>query len=282
MRIPRFWARANAEFEGRTTEAFGWSDHSAADAAREAQARATRVARWLADPENGDDPHRRYGYGDDRPLREPIHRELAPDRAAVVTRNAYGALVLNTASVCFIDVDLPEPPSGVMRLVRGLFARGSQDPAATALDRMRSAADRHGLSLRIYRTSAGFRCLVTNRLFDPADRTTDALLAEFGSDPRYRALCGVQRCFRARLTPKPWRCGVREPVWPWPFRSREHEEAHAAWVRTYERTSQAYAVCELVESRGAAAGDPRVASLVALVQTEHDRACLRGGNAALA
>jgi hypothetical protein len=61
MRIPRFWARASAEYEGRSTEAFGWSDRSAADAVREAQARATRVARWLADPERGDDPRRRSG-----------------------------------------------------------------------------------------------------------------------------------------------------------------------------------------------------------------------------
>ena len=198
-----------------------------------------------------------------------------------MTRNACRALVLNTASVCFIDVDLPEPRSGLVRSVRALLARGSGDPAA-ALDRMRSAADRNGLALRIDRTSAGFRCLVTNLLLDLADQRTDALLAEFGSDPRYRALCRVQRCFRARLTPKPWRCGVREPVWPWPFRSREHEEAHAAWVRSYEAAARDYAVCTLVESRGPTAGDPQVASLVALVQGEHDRSCLRKGDAALA
>jgi hypothetical protein len=25
------------------------------------------------------------------------------------------------------------------------------------------------------------------------------------SDPNYMELCGVQKCYRARLTPKPWR-----------------------------------------------------------------------------
>ncbi len=47
----------------------------------------------------------------DRPMREPVLREVKKDNgelAAVVTRNSYGCLVLNTARVMFVDVDLPE------------------------------------------------------------------------------------------------------------------------------------------------------------------------------
>ncbi len=54
------------------------------------------------------EPPRAYAYGD-RPLREEIVRSVAGDgeRAAVVTRNSFGCLVLNTAGVLFVDVDLP-------------------------------------------------------------------------------------------------------------------------------------------------------------------------------
>jgi hypothetical protein len=282
MRIPKFWARATESLDGHTTEAFGSSDQSPADAQRDASERAKRVLRWLRDPESGDDPHRRYGYGDDRPLREPVVRSLGAEGTAIVTRNAYGALVLNTARVCFIDVDLPEPKRGLAGLLAGLFGGAKGDAAKATLERIVAAVDRERLGVRIYRTRAGFRVLVTSALFDPADRGTDALLERFGSDPRYRALCRVQRCFRARLSPKPWRCGVREPVWPWPFRSREHEEAHASWVRAYERAAQSFAVCELLEARGPRATDPGAASEIAMVEREHDAHCLRPQTTALA
>jgi hypothetical protein len=35
------------------------------------------------------------------------------------------------------------------------------------------------------------------------------LLNELGADAKYELLCRVQRSFRARLTPKPWRAGHR-------------------------------------------------------------------------
>ena len=277
MRIPKFWARATESLDGHTTEAFGSSDQSPADAQRDASERAKRVLRWLRDPENGDDPHHRYGYGDDRPLREPVVRSLDQAQSAVITRNAYGSLVLNTATVCFVDVDVPAPKRGLAGLFERAFGRAKVDAAASALDRLRTVADREGIGLRIYRTKAGFRGLVTSQLLDPADRRTDALLERFGSDPRYRALCRVQRCFRARLTPKPWRCGVREPVWPWPFRSREHEQAHADWVRAYERAIEPFAVCDLIEARGPVTTDTGAAAAIATVIRAHDERCLRAG-----
>ncbi len=79
---------------------------------------------------------------------------------AAITRNRYGTLVLNTATVAFIDVDLSRP-----RFFQRLIARI------------------HGRQA----TTEG----------DVIERTTK-LLDAFGSDPRYRVLCRVQRSFRAR------------------------------------------------------------------------------------
>lgn len=280
MRIPRHWARASVTLELRgdtfSTEAFGHSDRSPADAERDARERAMRVARWYEQLEEGDDPPPpdQYGYGGDRPMREPIVRELGSgsERFAAITRNNYGALVLNTAAVGFIDVDVEPPPGLGGRLWNRL--RGVRVPTyEETLVRVRAAADASRLGMRIYRTAAGIRCLVASELLDPTDRRTEGLFVQFGADPRYRVLCKVQRCFRARLTPKPWRCGLPAPVWPWPFRSAAHEEHHRAWLRRYEEAIQGYATCELIESRGPEFRHPLAAEIV----REHDAACLRPG-----
>jgi hypothetical protein len=52
--------------------------------------------------------------------------------------------------------------------------------------------------------------LAVHDLFDPTSAITLAALRELGSDPKYVQLAKAQECFRARLTPKPWRCGVRQ------------------------------------------------------------------------
>jgi hypothetical protein len=102
MNFPPFWAKGvSGDFA-----CWRWSHHSLA----EAQALAVQAAQKLAERfRAGDTLRRGYGYAD-RPFREPMLREIKNDAgkvAAVVTRNSYGCLVLNTARVMFVDVDLP-------------------------------------------------------------------------------------------------------------------------------------------------------------------------------
>jgi hypothetical protein len=54
-------------------------------------------------------PHQQYDYGEQGALREEVVEEY-PDNGqlkAVITRNIYGALVLNTADLLIADIDLP-------------------------------------------------------------------------------------------------------------------------------------------------------------------------------
>lgn len=276
MLIPRHWVRATAEradpasAQIHRTTAYGYSDVSAAEAQRDALARAGRVLDWLVSDGALKAPDA-YGYGDERPLREQIVREFvhggAP--AAIVTRNAYGALVLNAAHVMFIDVD-EAAPTALGGFVGRLFGRARRDPLATL---KAALAETPGVGARIYRTAAGWRALVTSQLVEPRADATDELMVRCGADPRYRALCRVQQCFRARLTPKPWRCGVEAPTLRYPFADAGAEAKFAAWLQGYERASGAYAVCEFVEALGAASFDP----VAAAVLREHDAATLRPG-----
>ncbi|MBN1763766.1 MAG: hypothetical protein JW860_00785 [Sedimentisphaerales bacterium] len=66
----------------------------------------------------------------------------------------------------------------------------------------------------------------------------------------YRKLTEKQECFRARLTPKPWRCGCTRPPNRFPWDTPEAEQAYRQWQQQYENKSQAYATCRLLECFG--------------------------------
>ena len=169
-----------------------------------------------------------YLYGARQPLREEIVRYLGGEGIgqAVVTRNRYGALVLNTARVPFIDVDAPSP-SGLAGLKR-LFGGGpAVDPT---LERIRAACARHPRhTFRVYRTHSGYRLLAYDTARDPASEETAAFLKDFDADPAFVMLCRLQKSFRARLTPKPWRIGIPAPPGQHP-RDPATQAEFGAWL----------------------------------------------------
>jgi hypothetical protein len=182
MKLARYWTRGQGEAidpDGQRVcvVARGWSDESM-DAARDrAREIAQRVAqRIISHPGQKN----QYQYGD-RPLPEPVIREFGP--SAVVTRNVYGALILNTDKLMFIDVDRED-------------AKLSKE----VMDTVRSVADRHDLSARVYKTRGGYRVLIGNASFQAGSSETETLLNEFGADPCTCASAGY-RSPSARASP---------------------------------------------------------------------------------
>jgi len=131
MNFPRHWSFAKS---GRG-QAWGWSDVSLAAAQAAARERAAKVDALLRGSSR---PDRAAEYYPGQPMREPVLRELAgPDGglAAVVTRNTYGADILNAADALFVDVDLPEPAQpGLLARLFGAKAPppGQPSPAESA------------------------------------------------------------------------------------------------------------------------------------------------------
>jgi hypothetical protein len=251
MNIPRYWARAEgdlpADVEGaQHVSVWGWSAESRADAERHARQRLTEL---LDAFRAGQGWPKGYTYGS-RPRREEILQELR-DRSgetfAFITRTHYGSEVLNAARVLFVDVDVPAPT--VKQRLASLFG-STATPEAAVLSRIRTALtpERHG-SFTIYRTAAGFRVVATDPLFEPGSPEAERLMTSLGVDPAYLNLGRVQQCFRARLTPKPWRCGMTDPPSRHP-RSPEEENAHAQWVADYTRAIEGKATCQRVETIG--------------------------------
>jgi hypothetical protein len=89
-------------------------------------------------------------------------------------------------------------------------------------------------------------------------------------------LCKLQSSFRARLTPKPWRCGCRLP--PGSFPREAATRRFATRVEEYEAAIRSRSTCELVETRGPGRTLPEVSEIV----SEHDRGCRVGEKLPLA
>jgi hypothetical protein len=121
---------------------------------------------------------------------------------------------------------------------------------AKALEKLRDALAAAGKgAFRIYRTAGGFRALAPGREFDPAGRDTQDLMKATGTDPWFVRLCLAQKSFRARLTPKPWRIGLKAPPGEFP-REGDMQERFTQWLREYESASKGHATCRFIETVG--------------------------------
>lgn len=276
MHFPKYWGKANwtgPGADGSEVHRSIWrsSDESPADAEARAQEAAQNLGRA-----HTRDTRDRYPYAD-RALREPVLCELPTgdaDCAAVITRTAYGSEVLNAASVMFVDVDFPRhwnATGGLFARLKRLFsgkpstsAEADPDCDAHLATLSRWQAANQDWTFRVYRTHGGLRYLVTQALHDPVSERTHATLAALGCDPRYKQLCKVQKSFRARLTPKPWRCGCDNPPVRFPYNLEPREMQQ--WIAGYNRASEGSAVCRFVQIVGRQTTHPAVARVIA----EHD------------
>jgi hypothetical protein len=205
-----------------------------------------------------------YGYGTavirEEWLELVAGSEDAPE--AVVTRNRYGAPVLNARSLAMVDIDFPDAA------VRGLaFWKKAVDPAAMALAKLQEWQQRNPrVSLRAYRTPKGLRVLRTDEAVAADSPDGERLLQELGNDPLYAALCKRQQCFRGRLGPKPWRVPLPLPPTRFP-RQGEAQARFALWLAAYERDGGRFAACRFLQS----IGEDYVAQPLAVIVDAHDR-----------
>jgi len=136
-------------------------------------------------------------------LRGAYHLDPAQ---AWLTLNRYNAIVLNSRNMLIVDVDF-----GDRRLNRFAGADDECD-VIEGLDRLgdldETLFDVHLAreSYRVYRTHSGCRVICTSRPFGQGgDYLAERLMYFLKADREYMRLCKVQNCYRARLTPKPWR-----------------------------------------------------------------------------
>ena len=126
-------------------------------------------------------------------------------------------------------------------------------------------SNKSGWKIRLYRSPNGFRAIVMHRLFSVDDPETEEFFSFIGTDPIYVTMCKRQKCFRARVSPKPWRIGMSRRL------KRKHGlwateqgdiEYRKAWVEEYESMSEGYSACRIVEDMGDGKTDAEIMSRV--------------------
>ncbi len=270
MNFFKFWARSEAHSPNSNypVTAFGYSNESIDDALRVARERAAETV--ATQTFRVDLP--KHLYYADRPIREEVIEELQQDGqlVAVLTRNSYGCLVLNAANVFIADVDFPESKPS---LFSSWFGKKPPGPEQELLSKINNLTESMlGLGLRLYRTFNGFRVIATSSEYRSNEDASKRLLSELGSDPMYVRLCESQSCYRARLSPKPWRIGMNQPSQRYPFRDTDQEDEYRQWVAEYESNAGGYATCALVGDFGAKTWPDSVSTIVQL----HDHYALSG------
>ena len=243
---------------------WGGSNKDVADAEQAAEIRLAWLKEQVQFTAHGPKRAPMYEYGTGVIREEWLQllagTEDAPE--AVVTRNRYGAPVLNARSLAMIDIDLPDEPAS-----RGLaFWKKPPDAAEEALEKVRDWHKRNPrASLRVYRTPKGLRVLRTDEEIVADSAEGARLLAELGNDKLYAALCKRQQCFRARLGPKPWRAQVSLPPGTFP-REGNAQVRFDAWLLEYEVASTTHAACRFQES----IGEDNIAGTLRRLVAAHD------------
>lgn len=276
-----------------TIRRFGWSDVSEAEALAMAEARAADALRRVLTGEKlaRGEPKVAYNGAAGTPIREEVlarHGDAVITRNAYGARclNSPDALFAD------IDFTLPSAARHTLVALAGLAALAAvagilltnwtvafgglaaalllagplgalacrtmvnANGGLEQLARQRLVAFLTGhpdWNLRVYRTPAGYRVLATHQPFEATAPAVREFFTAIGTDPIYVRMCLNQRCFRARLTAKPWRIGITSHLRPrpgvWPVRA-EHLATRTAWVADYETRAADYAACRYLESLG--------------------------------
>ena len=281
MKFYKYWAQADGKAIAPDGEvvfrsATGFSNTSVEDAFQVAEQRAQKNAAYWTNRSKVEDSNKAeeqyYPATGERPIREEVIEQFSSDDEtyAVISRNSYGCLVLNTSDVFFADVDKPylPKPNPLLTWIGSLFGRKTvekPDFEDLLIEKIKTlVATDSNLGLRVYRTLLGYRVLLTNQTVPASEARSVDLLEQLGSDQLYVSLCRSQDCYRARLTPKAWRCGANKPKIRFPFSTPEKEQRYREWEKRYQAITKQYATCILIGEFGSNQIHPRVASVLKL------------------
>ncbi len=276
-----------------TVRRFGWSDTSEEDALAMGEARAQEALERIiaGDKLERREPKVAYNGAQGVPIREEIlsrhgdtvitrnlygahclntpdvlfadvdHPTEAPLRVNLIvgvvllvlcTRNAIAerSIVLGLAGFAAAMVG----SILLSGLLFWIYQRLAGGPARRAQRRIRKFAARHpDWQLRLYQTPAGYRVLAMHSIFDPASTLVADCFKTLGTDPVYVRMCQRQNCFRARLSPKPWRVGLKQKMKPrpgvWPVKP-ERLPQRQEWIDLYETKARAFASCRFIQTFG--------------------------------
>lgn len=264
MKLYRYWIEKHfsktVDGTSKTLRIFGYSNESPADADQCADDLFAKLEEKIKHWKSPDSSSQ-WDYPGGHPIREEILNELSPQN--ILTRNRYGAEVLNSESHVFVDVDFLTPRLGAALLSWFRKAKPLTKAEYTLKTIFTASKDPFldNFKIRIYQTKSGYRLLVQNCDFAPDSQACAKLMTLLRADGLYSLLCSKQQCFRARLTPKPYRIKMPGRKFTYPVAGDSQDEAaKREWIDTYNARSKDYAVCRYLDTiNGSPAEDEIIA-----------------------
>ncbi len=267
MRIYKHWVKVeenftSAENEVYTLYAWGYSNQSLDDAKLVGEKKIKVLKAFHSEVDDVEDETLYADYFERPKPEEILSDSVMGDPATAIIRNRYGAEILCSEKLCFVDLDY-----------QGLWAKlGLKSMAARSIKaRVHKVMGKNNeVSYRLYETKNGFRLVLLDRPYEAESEFVRKLMTSLGADRLYVRMCRAQECFRARLTPKPWRCGIKNLPPEYPTTKPGSGDARNRWVSDYTAKSANYSTCKLVETVGQDRADPQ---LLKLCLDVHDAKC---------
>lgn len=257
MIVYKHWAvvkeRINIEGKPHEINCYGGSDLSVDDA----KIQAYKKARLIEGKING---HHSFLENYQVEIREELIERI--DEKNAITRNRYGALVLNSADTLFLDIDQPE--LSFFDRFRSFTTEQLKEKMLAQIIKTCAEKEFKNLNFRIYETNKGYRIIVSGHHYSVYDPMVENMFTLFNCDKIYTSLCYKQDCFRARLTPKPTNMKLKNFKVEFP-REPNNDQAFQNWLKGYQDKAQEFSVCRLTQNIG-----PEQTNSVVLL---HDKYC---------
>jgi hypothetical protein len=162
---------------------------------------------------------------------------------------------------------------GIVIGLESIRRRISGSPRAMARKRIETVMEQYSnWSARLYSTPAGFRLLVTSQTFEPGSDDVAAFFKALNVDRVYATMCLRQNCFRARVSPKPWRIEMERHIVPrrggWPV-AEELLPERQRWIAEYDQLAIGFSSCRFEAEFGSMPEDDSVRA----VRILHDEYC---------
>lgn len=167
------------------------------------------------------------------------------DDSNIVTICRYGAKILNTTSYTVLDLD--DYPVNFFDMFKSVKKLKKKDRIVYKFEESVRKYPELGTDFRIYETTKGIR-VIGKKYIDPSSKGYTALMRRLRVDWIYIQLSKKQQCYRARLTPKPYRMKINTIKVKSPLDCRK--ENYLSWEQAYIEKSKEYSVVRLVKAIG--------------------------------
>jgi hypothetical protein len=290
----RHWSKGNKAY----ISSWGYSNESEIDALSKAHERLAETVEALKNPQD------EGFYYPHSVIKEDIEQVIdVQNGEAIISRNRYGALVLNTDKLMFIDIDIPVMIKGEPNFLQKLFgkkyvwkdssSRDKQLFIENKIDEINQFTDANPeVGFKVYRTFAGLRVIATHKIYSVDSDETHQIFDALGADPLYQKLCRLQGCFRARLTPKRWRMNeadvknkpkltfrvTRNMLEEWTRSDDVRLAQYEQWTEVYDKATNKYASCHFIQQYGCTDIADELSDLIEL----HDSHCNANSGKSLA